>query len=120
MVASSKQSEDRFWNEPLDHPIEIGRGDQYLATLGDVGTFILALPETLQRQHPWQVATEIVLEAARSGDGAPVTMAVLMALMLSGQNARLVWNTGADAAGSPDDFPRSAHMLGSGQRSFAS
>jgi len=84
-------SEDRFWNLPLDHPIAIDDGNQWLATLGDVGTFILALPETLQRQHSWQSATETVLEAAKSGDTAPVTFAVHMALILSGQNARSVW-----------------------------
>ena len=101
-------SEDRFWNLPLDRPIEIEHGDQWLATLGDVGTFILALPDTLKRQHSWQAATEIVLEAARSGDTAPVTIAVHMALMLSGQNARSVWNDGVDPADGYDRFPRSS------------
>jgi hypothetical protein len=108
--------EDRFWDEPLDRPIEIGQGDQCLATLGDVGTFILDLPEALQRQHAWRVATDIVLEAARSGDLAPVTMAVHMALMLSGHNARSVWNDGVDSAEGSDDFPRSAELLGLGRR----
>jgi hypothetical protein len=42
MVAAS---EDRFWNLPLDRPIEIEH-DRRLATLGDVGIFILALPES--------------------------------------------------------------------------
>jgi hypothetical protein len=88
MVASSEQS---FWNLPLDHPIEIEHGDRRLTTLGDVGTFILDLPEALQQQLSWQAATETVLEAARSGDTAPVAFAVHMALMLSGQNARSVW-----------------------------
>jgi hypothetical protein len=87
MVALSEQS----WNLPLDHPIEVKHGDQWLATLGDVGTFILNLPETLRRQGSWQAATETVLEAARSGDTASVTIAVHMALILSGQNARSVW-----------------------------
>jgi hypothetical protein len=88
MVALSEQS---FWNLPLDHPIEVGHADQRLATLGDVGTFILALPEALQQQQSWQAATETVLEAAKSGDTAPVTLVLHMALMLSGQNARSVW-----------------------------
>jgi hypothetical protein len=88
MVALREQN---FWNLPLDHPIEIEHGDRCLRTLGDVGTFILALPETLQRQLSWQAATDTVLEAAKSGDTAPVTFAVHMALMLSGQNARSVW-----------------------------
>lgn len=88
MAALSEQS---FWNLPLDHPIEIEHGDRRLATLGDVGAFILALPETLQQQHSWRAATETALKAAKSGDTAPVTFAVHMALMLSGQNARSVW-----------------------------
>ena len=83
-------SEDRYWNLPLDRPIEIDDNEQLLATLGDVGTFILALPETMRRQHSWQAAIETVLEAARSGDVACVAFAVHMALMLSGQNARSV------------------------------
>jgi hypothetical protein len=98
-------SEDRFWNLPLDRPIEIEH-DQRLATLGDVGTFILALPETLKLQPSWQAATESVLEAAQSGDIASVTIALHMALLLSGQNARSVWNDEVDAADGPDNFPR--------------
>jgi hypothetical protein len=111
--------EDRFWNEPLDRPIEIGQGDQCLATLGDVGTFILDLPEALQRQHAWRVVTEIVLEAAKSGDMAHVTMAVHMALMLSGQNARSVWCDGVEPAEGADDFPRRADLLGLGRKRVA-
>jgi hypothetical protein len=91
-------SEDRFWNLPLDRPIEIEHGGQRLATLRDVGTFILALPETLKMQPSWQAATEAVLEAAQSGDIASVTIALHMALLLSGQNARSVWNDEADEA----------------------
>jgi hypothetical protein len=88
MVAASSQS---FWNLALDHPIDIEDGDRRLTTLGDVGTFILDLPEALQRQHSWQAATETVLEAAKTGDTASVTFAIHMALMLSGHNARSVW-----------------------------
>jgi hypothetical protein len=83
-------SEQR-WNLPLDHPIEVEQGDQWLATLGDVGTFILNLPEALKQQRSWQAAAETVLDAAKSGDTAPVTIAVHMALLLSGQNSRSVW-----------------------------
>jgi hypothetical protein len=107
---------DRIWDEPLDRPIEIGQGDQCLATLRDVGTFILDLPEAQQQQHAWRVVTDIVLEAARSGDLAPVAMAVHMALMLSGYNARSVWNDGVDPAEGSDDFPHSAQLLGLGRR----
>ncbi len=95
MVASS---EDRFWHLPLDHPIEIEHRVPWLTTLGDVANFILALPEASKREPSWQAATGVVLEAARSGDTAPVTIAIHMALMLTGQNARSIWNDGVDNA----------------------
>jgi hypothetical protein len=98
-------TEDRFWHLPLDHPIEIEQRAHWLTTLGDVANFILDLPDTLKRHPSWQAATGVVLEAARSGDTAPVTMAIHMALMLSGQNARSVWNDGVDAADDPEHFP---------------
>jgi hypothetical protein len=104
MVALSEQ---RFWNRTLDHPIEIEHGDQWLATLGDVGTFILALPETLKQQPSWQAATETVLEAAKSGDTGPVTIAVHFALILSGKSARSVWGDGPTTEGKSDPFRRS-------------
>ena len=63
MVALSEQGS---WDLPLDRPIEIEHGDQRLATLGEVGAYILALPETLQSQELWRAAAETALEAAKS------------------------------------------------------
>ena|SRR5579862_866180 len=77
-------------NLPLDHPIEIAPDDQRLETLRDVGTYILALPETVKRQQWWRAAAEIVLEAAESGDTARVAFVVHLALIMSGQTARSV------------------------------
>jgi hypothetical protein len=89
MVASSAWNRARsFWNLPLDHPIEAERGGR-LVTLGDVGEFILALPEALRQHESWQSAAKTVLEAVKSRDTAPVTRAVYMALVLSGESARL-------------------------------
>lgn len=45
-----------FWKLSLDHPMEIEHGDQWLASLGEVGAFILAFPETLKQQPTWQAA----------------------------------------------------------------
>ena len=83
--------EDRFWDEPLDRPIEIGHGGQRLSTLGEVGAYILALPKTLQSQELWHAAAETALEAAKSGRTARVARVFRMAAIMSGQNARTVW-----------------------------
>jgi hypothetical protein len=82
---------ERSWDLPLDRPIEIEHGDQRLSTLGEVGAYILALPETVQRQELWHAAAETVLEAARSGHTARVARVFRMAAIMSGQNARTVW-----------------------------
>lgn len=89
MVASSVWN--RRWsirNLPLEHPIEAKRGAR-LATLGDVSEFILSLPHALRQHELWQAATKTVLEAVKSRDTAPVTRAVYLALILTGESARL-------------------------------
>jgi hypothetical protein len=88
MVALSEQGN---WNLPLNRPIEIEHGEQRLATLGEVGAYILALPETLQRQELWHAAAETVLEALKSGHTARVALVFRMAAIMSGQNARTDW-----------------------------
>jgi hypothetical protein len=88
MVALSEQGS---WDLPLDRPIEIEHGDQRLSTLGEVGAYILALPERLQRQELWHAAAETVLEAAKSGHTARVALVFRLAATMSGQNARTVW-----------------------------
>jgi hypothetical protein len=87
MVALSERS----WDLPLDRPIEIEHCDQRLSTLGDVGAYILALPETMKSQELWHAAAETVLEAAKSGHTARVARVFRMAAVMSGQNARRVW-----------------------------
>jgi hypothetical protein len=89
MVASSAWNSGRgIWSLPLDYPIEAERG-RWLATLGDVSEFILALPGALRQHELWQSAAKTVLEALKSGDTALVTRAVYMALVLSGERAWL-------------------------------
>ena len=88
MVASSIRSiwdnRSSAWKLPLDHPIEVERGGR-LATLGDVGVFILALPDALKAHQSWKDAAEAVVAALSSRDTAPVTLAVYMALILTGE-----------------------------------
>ena len=79
------------WDLPLDHPIEIEHGDRQLSTLGEVGAYILALPETVRRQELWHAAAETVIEAAKSGHTARVARVFRMAAIMSGQNVRTVW-----------------------------
>jgi len=87
MVALSEQGN---WNLLLNRPIELEQGEQRLATLGEVGAYILALPETLQRQELWHAAAETVLEALKSGHTARVALVFRMAATMSGQNVRTV------------------------------
>jgi len=87
MVALGEQGN---WNLPLNRPIEIEHGEQRLATLAEVGAYILALPETLQRQELWHAAAETVLEALKSGHTARVALVFRTAAIMSGQNARTV------------------------------
>lgn len=104
MVALSEQGS---WDLPLVRPIEIEHGDQRLATLGEVGAYILALPETVQRQELWCAAAETVLEAAKSGRTARVALVSRLASIISGQNARILCDetTAAAASGHWDDGP---------------
>jgi hypothetical protein len=88
MVALSEQGS---WDLRLDRPIEVGHGDQRLATLGEVGAYILALPETVQHQELWHAAAETVLEAAKSGRTARVARVFRLAAIMSGQNVHTVW-----------------------------
>jgi hypothetical protein len=87
MVALSERDS---WDLRLDRPIEIGHGDQRLATLGEVGAYILALPERVQHQELWHAAAETVLEAARSGRTARVARVFRLAAIMSGQNVHPV------------------------------
>jgi hypothetical protein len=83
-------SGDAGWNLPLDRPIEIEDGLQQLQTLGEVGAYILALPETVRRQELWQAAAKTVLEAAQSGHTGRVALVFHMAALMSGRAARSV------------------------------
>jgi hypothetical protein len=93
------------WNLPLDSLIEIERGDRRLATLRDVGMFILSLPEKVKGQELWQAAAETVLEAVESGDTARVPIVVHMALLMSGRSARSVLDDAPPPTDGPDHFP---------------
>jgi hypothetical protein len=79
------------WNLALNRPIEIDYGEQ-LTTFGEVGAYVLALPEKVKHQELWQAVAETVLEAAESGHTGRVPMVFYMAALMSGQTARSVWN----------------------------
>jgi hypothetical protein len=65
-------------------------GVRYGCCVEWVGAYILALPETVQRQELWDAAAETLLEAAKSGHTARVALVFHLAAIMSGQNARLV------------------------------
>jgi hypothetical protein len=92
-------SEQASWNVPLDRPIEIADGHQQLQTLGEVGAYILALPEPVKRQELWQAAAETVVAAAKSGHTARVALVFRMAAIMSGQTADSVWESSRRRAG---------------------
>jgi hypothetical protein len=90
MVASRDQAiwnnMKNVWNLPLEHPIEVKPNGE-LTTLGDVGALILGLPDAVKREQRWLAAAEALVEATKSHNTGPVTVAVHMALILSGHNA---------------------------------
>jgi hypothetical protein len=87
MAVSSERSS---WTITLNRPIEIEDSHQRLQTLGEVGAYILDLPETVKRHELWQAVAETVLEAAESGDTARVPLVFHMAALMSGQITRSV------------------------------
>jgi hypothetical protein len=89
MFASSDQAAwnnmNDIWNLPLEYPIEV-KPDSRLSTLRDVAGFILALPASLQREEAWRAAADALCDAVKSHDAAAATVAVQMALILSGHD----------------------------------
>ena len=56
------------WSTPFDEPITL-RGGARLVTLQHAADYIMKLPETDQRDAPWQTAVEHLIHAAESGGG---------------------------------------------------
>jgi hypothetical protein len=55
------------WKKELPQPIRLKDGRE-LRTLSDAGELILRLPDTLQANPKWTYATELLMQAARSGE----------------------------------------------------
>jgi hypothetical protein len=74
------------WSTPFDEPIHL-RGGRKLATLQHAADYIMALPDDVQRQQPWQIAVENLINAAESGGGWLMfaRIAVMRALNGNGQ-----------------------------------
>ena len=56
------------WSAPFDEPIRL-RGGRTLTTLQQAADYIMKLPEHVQKQPPWQIAVENLINAAESGGG---------------------------------------------------
>ena len=56
------------WSTPFDEPIAL-RGAGRLATLQHAADYIMKLPEEVQQQARWQIATENLINAAELGGG---------------------------------------------------
>jgi hypothetical protein len=56
------------WSTPFDDPIPL-RGSGRLNTLQQAADYIMKLPEHVQRQQPWQIAVENLINAAETGGG---------------------------------------------------
>jgi hypothetical protein len=77
------------WQAKLSRPIVMRDGTK-LETLGDAGSFILALPEAYQHRSSWTRAAELLIEAAeRKGDIDAATKAVERAAFM-----QFIWAPG--------------------------
>ena len=56
------------WSTPFDEPIPLHGGGK-LATLQQAADYIMKLPEHVQKQPPWQIAVENLINAAETGGG---------------------------------------------------
>jgi hypothetical protein len=80
------------WQAKLSRPIVMRDGTK-LETLGEAGSFILALPEAYQHRKSWIKATESLIEAAeRNGDIEAATKAVERAALM-----QFIWMPSASA-----------------------
>jgi hypothetical protein len=56
------------WSMPFEEPITL-RGASRLTTLQHAADYIMKLPEDVQQQARWQIATENLINAAELGGG---------------------------------------------------
>ena len=56
------------WSTSFDDPIGL-RGGRKLRTLQEAADFIMRLPEAEQQEPHWQIAIEMLINAAETGGG---------------------------------------------------
>jgi hypothetical protein len=71
------------WSSSFDEPIEL-RGGGRLATLQQAADYVMKLPNDLQQQDCWQVATENLINAAEIGGGWLMFARIAMLRALNG------------------------------------
>ncbi len=54
------------WSKKMPMPIRLRDGRE-LHTLSDAGELILRLPDSIQQRSTWTYATELLMQAAKSG-----------------------------------------------------
>ncbi len=76
------------WSRRLDRPIDVQNHGQ-LATLSDVRKFLLRLAPERQAHAQWQNVAAAALQAATDGSTAGVSVALQLALQISGVDYEL-------------------------------
>ena len=67
------------WSQPLPEPIMLGRRKGH--SLGDVGKFLLGLPDERATKAAWQHVARTAMEAAYGGDLKRLSTAIKFAQM---------------------------------------
>ena len=71
------------WLTPFEEPILL-RGASRLTTLQHAADYIMKLPEDVQQQARWQIATENLINAAELGGGWLIFARIGMIRALNG------------------------------------
>jgi hypothetical protein len=72
------------WSAAFDEPIA-RRGVGRLGTLQQAADYIMSLPEDVQQQTRWQIATENLINAAEIGGGWLMFARIAMMRALNGE-----------------------------------
>lgn len=59
----SSEANRAGWGRPFDDEIQLPDG-RVLRTLGDAGRYVAALPEKMQHRPEWQIAAQMLMQAA--------------------------------------------------------
>ncbi len=75
------------WSTPFEQPIALA-GGRKLVTLQHAADHIMKLPAAVQRQEPWQIAVENLINAAETGGGWLTFARIGMMRALNGDTRR--------------------------------